>query len=294
MSKRAWQFVGSGIGVGRSLRVALVLSALACACAGKSSQHDDSAGAGSAGANQTDGGAPSGGTTPAGGGGATAGASGGAVAGAACVVNLDGVDVTVTPRADTNLERMALKFSSQFVADQAIYDRFVRDVGAIRIADPSIADIQYFAQDDGQALLLSVDSDTLHAMQAGEYHDWDCLNQALGLVQTSFDEFASSSSALLTLKGIYDLQKLGPKYDALPGVKGSGPNSGGGDGSTLCVTQQGDTWHYVFDRASGDCLAGCIEHSYTHFATDAAGAVTSLGTLSAADRAVYASAEACR
>lgn len=281
------QVLASRFALGRSLRVTLVLAALVSACGGRSSQHDDNSGAGRAAADPGGGGASSAGATPSG------GASGSSVAGG-CVVDLDGVDVTQTPRADINLELMALKFSSQFVADQATYDRFVRDVGAIRTTDPSVASIQYTAPDDGRQLLLSIDSDTLHAMQAGEYHAWDCLNQSLGLVHTSFDEFSSSGSALLTLKGIYDLDKLLPRYDALPGVNGSGPNSVSVDGPTICVTQEGDRWHYVFDQASGDCIAGCIEHSYTHFETDAAGAVTALGALSAGDRAAYASAEACR
>ena len=292
----AYRVFASAVCVRRSLRLVLAVGALTCACGGKSSRPgDDSPAAGSAASDAP--GAPSGGATPSGGAAATPGASGSSTSdagAAACVVDLDGVDVGVTPRADTNLELMALKFSSQFVADQATYDRFVRDVSAIRASDTSVANVGYFAQGDGQQMLLSVDLDTLHQMQAGQYHDWDCLNQSLGLKDTQLDEFSSFGDAVLTLKGIYDLQRLRPKYDALPGVKSSGPNSGGGDGPTICVTQEGDTWHYVFDQASGDCLAGCIEHSFTHFSTDAAGAVTSLGALTAADRAVYASAEACR
>jgi hypothetical protein len=33
----------------------------------------------------------------------------------------------------------------------------------------------------------------------------------------------------------------------------------------------------VFDQASGDCPAGCIDHKYTHFTTSIAGEVTNLG-----------------
>jgi hypothetical protein len=233
------------------------------------------------------GGSSAGGSSP------LAGASGAAPEG--CGVGLDDqVDVSVTPRADMNLELMALKYSPSFVADEAIYYRLVRDVKAIREAEPSLRDVRYFAPDDGRSLMLRVEPSTLARMRTGEYHDWDCLNRALVVTSTELSEGTFLPYAELTLKGIYNLEQLATKYAALEGVKSVGPSYGGGDGPTICVTREGPTWHYVFDQAYGDCTAGCIEHLFEHFSTDADGTVNALGVPSDAERAAFANDEACR
>jgi hypothetical protein len=272
------------------VRVVCGVGVLVLACGGKSLRQRDGAsdepGAGSAGEFAL-GGSSSGGSSPG------AGASGDAPEG--CSVSLDGrVDVSVTPRADPFLELMALKFSSSFVADQAIYDRFVRDVKAIREIEPALLNVGYFAPDDGHTLMLGVEPSTLARMRTGEYHDWDCLNRALVVTSTEFAEGALVPYAQLTLKGIYNLKQLATKYAALEGVKSAEPSFSGGDGPTICVTREGPTWHYVFDEAYGDCTAGCIEHLFLHFSTDASGTVNALGIPSAAERAAYANDEACR
>ncbi len=169
----------------------------------------------------------------------------------------------------------------------------MRDVGAIRAAEPSIADIGYYQPFDGRGLFITVTRPTSTRMQAGQYHDWDCLNRALVVTDMQFND-SFGSYVILTLKGIYNLRTLATQYQSLDGVMSAGPNEGGGDGSTICVTQQGATWHYVFDRAGGDCPAGCTEHSFLHFSTDADGTLTPLGVPNETDRAKYASTEACR
>ncbi len=206
-------------------------------------------------------------------------------------------DLASTPRADQNLELLALKFSDDVIADQSVYDRLVRDVGAIRAQDPSVKSIGYFAPNDGKTLLLTVDFPTLTQMQNGSYHAWDCLNAAYGL--TGITPLPASNPTFenyvtVELKGIYRLNLLGEQYAKLAGVSDAGPSSGGGDGSSICVTREEDTWHYVFDEAGGDCPAGCTEHAYTHFTTDLAGTVTALGKLTADQAATYASREACK
>ena len=200
--------------------------------------------------------------------------------------------IAATPRENTNLEQLALKFSDTPIADQSVYARVVRDVGAIQAANPTLADITYFARDDGKTLLVSTDAATLTSMQSGSYHAWDCLNSAYGSMAFTFNP-GSSPSVEITLKGIYQLTKLGQDYVRLPGIASAGPSTGGGDGSTICVTREQDTWHYVFDRASGDCIAGCTNHEYHHFTTTAAGAITDLGTPTAEEVASFASDAAC-
>jgi hypothetical protein len=168
----------------------------------------------------------------------------------------------------------------------------VRDVTAIQTQDSTVAGIGYFASDDGRSLGLSVDQETLAQMQGGSYHAWDCLNRAYVSERVDFVP-GSVPYVSLSLKGIYELQQVAAQYATLSGVKSAEPDSGGGDGPSICLTREADLWHYVFDQASGDCPAGCIDHSYRHFTTNAAGAVTSLGELSPDLVQTYASREAC-
>lgn len=247
-------------------------------------------------------GAPGNAVGTAGAGGETATGDGGdgplGVAGAAAPLCPPGLpsaaEIAATPRADQNLELLALHIAGGIVADQATYDRVVRDVGAIRGQDERVAGIQYFPRSDGKSVDLAPDAATYAAMRAGQYRAWDCLNQTYVVTNTLFADAKPpfEASVLLTLKGIYDIETVGMQYGALVGVKAYGAGLGG-DGPTICVTRESDLWHYVFDQAGGDCPSGCTEHTYYHFTTTAAGAVASLGEIPDTGDSPYTSNEAC-
>jgi hypothetical protein len=207
-------------------------------------------------------------------------------------------ELAATPRADANLELLALRHSPGIVADPAIYARVVRDVSAIRAEDPSVAGIAYFPGQDGRTLSLEVEPATFSQMQSGAYHAWDCLNHSYVVNGLKFEMFDSThtQNALITFKGSYEIADLAAQYASLPGVSSATyGGAGGGDGPTICLTREADQWHYVFDQAGGDCPAGCTEHVYHHFSTTADGEVTSLGGLTT-DEAIasYASYAGCR
>ncbi len=205
-------------------------------------------------------------------------------------------EIAATPRADENLELLALRLSGGIVADQATYDRIVRDVSAVRAQDERVATIAYFPQSDGKSIGLSPDQQTDEAMRSGQYQGWNCLNQAYVVTDTHFDDANPpfDANVYLELKGIYDISKVVMQYGQLPGVKAFNSGPGGGDGPTICVTRESDIWHYVFDQAGGDCPAGCTEHTYYHFSTNVAGSVTTLGQIPADTDSKYTSPEACR
>jgi len=213
-------------------------------------------------------------------------------------------EIASTPRADFNLELLALKLSpGKVVADQAIYDRVVRDVGAIRALQPAIATVGFFPPNDGRTILLAMTREISEQMQRGDYHDWDCLNTTYG-ASTPFDfvsAFDSVFGVAIKLKGTYSIALLDLEYGRLPGVKSAEPGVAGGDGPTICVTPGPTTWHYAFDAASGDCPGGCTEHHDWHFATEGDGTVTPLGSWNSQDGmpapawvAQYASRSVCR
>jgi hypothetical protein len=189
-------------------------------------------------------------------------------------------ELAATPRADENLELLALKVSpGKLVADEAAYQRVVRDVGAIRAKAPALAKISLFPYRDGRRITLTVPVDTATQMEAGTYHAWDCLNDTYGAVlPAEYIRIGNAPEAFVSLKtkGIYAMPLLAAEYRRLPGVMHVDDITLGGDGPTICLTGGASTWHYLFDDASGDCPAGCIDHAYRHFTTDTAGTVTEL------------------
>ena len=84
----------------------------------------------------------------------------------------------------------------------------------------------------------------------------------------------STPRATLTLKGLYNLELLASLYAQLPGIVNVESNSFGGDGSTICARRAGTEIEYVFDRGSGDCPAGCIDHVAKRVVSTSAGAIS--------------------
>jgi hypothetical protein len=124
-----------------------------------------------------------------------------------------------------------------------------------------------------------VNVDTGDRMQSGAYVHWDCLNTTFGAV-APFEYIRIGSAehvfVFFKLKGIYAVDLLAREYGRLPDIAMASGNNIGGDGPTICVTPGTDTWQFVFDAASGDCPAGCIDHFYTHFTTRADGTTAQL------------------
>ncbi len=288
-----------------SMRVPLLFSVLiACgvgACGGTAVRDDGGSAAGSGDTPGAAGGArsePSPGRGGVSGVGEPGGApSSGGASPLACPPGLPSAkEIASTPRADENLELLALRLSGGIIADQATYDRVVRDVTAVRARDPHVAAIGYFARGDGKSIGLNPNSATYQVMRSGQYQGWDCLNQTYVVTHKVLVDatLSNEASVFLTLKGIYDISAVVMQYGALPGIKAFDSGAVGGDGPTLCVTREGDLWHYVFDQAGGDCPAGCTEQVYYHYTTTGAGAVTSYGEIPANADSKYTSPEACR
>ena len=47
----------------------------------------------------------------------------------------------------------------------------------IRAGFPTVATTHYYPPTDGATIFLDADEAAFAAMQAGDYHEWDCLNQ---------------------------------------------------------------------------------------------------------------------
>lgn len=182
-------------------------------------------------------------------------------------------EIAATPRDDAALEQLALSMGGGVTADPYVYGRVTTEIELIRALVPEVADIGYTPRRTADDLILGVDAATLAAIDNGTYSAWDCLNEYYGfrslrVIGRLFP------TVLLTLKGVYDTTRLAPLYAALPGVESAGPNGIGGDGSTVCgLADSSSTYHYFFDEAHGDCLAGCIYHDVSYFTTSSNGAL---------------------
>jgi hypothetical protein len=84
-------------------------------------------------------------------------------------------------------------------------------------------------------------------------------------------------AAHLELGGVFNLPLVAGLYKLLPEVTDAEPSASVGDGSTLCVSREGEHYEYGVDRAGGDCPSGCTEHEVHGFSSDTVGQVTALG-----------------
>lgn len=168
-------------------------------------------------------------------------------------------ELAATPRADRNTELLALAMGNGLTAGQALYDRLVSDLAAIRAGQPELESVGFFSPEyDAKTLLLNVGDDaTGQAMEAGTYDAWDCLNDHYGLESVHpVDPIPTPSWVLVTvrLEGLYHLERIAPDYAELPGVASASPftvpppAAPTGTLPSLCADDLADgTVRYFFD-----------------------------------------------
>lgn len=196
----------------------------------------------------------------------------------------DPEDLAATPRADENLEFLALALEPDaVVASEANYQRVVEDVAAIRALAPDLAPIEYRPSHDGRSLTLSFADAGVDAWAMGAFDGLDCLNEAFGATfSPAFDNFDFFYREV-SLRGIHDMPRVVQLYGQLPGVSPAEITGGPGDGPTWCIGRNGANYEYVIDRAMGGCSVVCREHEAYRFSTGAAGQVTPLEIWRSAD-----------
>ncbi len=183
-------------------------------------------------------------------------------------------EIWSTPRENPALERLALSLEPQrLVVSDATYERVVADVTAIRAQEPDLEHIEYLPLHDGERLFLHAEEDVRARMVSGEYDAWACPNLYYVVTQIADINLA----VVVRFKGAYNMHLLEQIYAPMPDVEWVQSNTAVGDGPTICTEQDGDLMHYVFDDASGDCPAGCIDHEFTYYTVDGGGAVTRIG-----------------
>jgi len=189
-------------------------------------------------------------------------------------------EVAQTPRADFNLELMAIRYrdTESVVADQATYDRLVRDIAVLRAQESELEDTTYKGErGPGTAFLdLTLDSEASALAQTGDYHAWDCLNDGYG--PASLDSVLLSPGVLLvdvTFAGRYSMDEIALQYAALPGVASAGANyptrPPQGPMTDICLSKNGPAWSYLF--INPDQETGTGDRTLYYFVVDADGNV---------------------
>lgn len=228
-------------------------------------------------------------------GGATSDSSAGACAGYA--PQATAAEIAKTPRADSNAEILALETAGTFTANDALYDRVSGELAAIAVLEPAVASIRPLSAVSRSDLAVTLDGEGFKSWTDGTYHAWDCANAAYGATVTASPLVPSVVSVRFGSKR-YQPGPLAKEYAALAHVTAAQPDYGTTDGPDVCLQIDGDTHHYVFDQAGGDCPAGCTTHQYFGFEAKPGGVVTAQGSWTSAspmpEPAWYTQAADCR
>jgi hypothetical protein len=185
-------------------------------------------------------------------------------------------DLALSPRADENLELLALELEPDSdVVSQATYERVVADVALIRGLQPLLAPIRFRPPHDGRRLRISFDSAGTDALANGDT-GWSCLNQAYGAKVFDVTDLFPVYAPEVELRGVYNLPRVAALYAEVPGIDSAEFSEYIQNGPTWCIGRSGERYEYVIDRASGACSTGCRDHEAHHFESLAAGEVTEL------------------
>lgn len=201
--------------------------------------------------------------------------------------HLTRAELAASPRGDRELEALAAALGGTVAGEPALYERLVRDLGAIRAADPSLAHVTYRTGHDGRTLMLEPDADARERILAGRDPLFEALRAKLHPTAVS----TAWSWVTVTFDRVYDLARLRDYYRRIRGVNDVGLNVMTGDGPTICVDREptgegratASAWTYFMLDAGGDCPAGCTTLRVVVFRTQRAGVVERLGASSRDD-----------
>lgn len=155
-------------------------------------------------------------------------------------------ELASTPRANTDLEALAIESTGAFIADEYTYRRIESDYAQLRDTSTGLLLFGFIPEQEPSSLIVEVSD-------AGVYADLECLNftyRARRIDPGSIGFF-----------GAYDTPRLAPLYAAVPGVTRAAPNVLGvpslcGSVSDACLEIDGGTFTYLGMRErflAGQC-----------------------------------------
>lgn len=223
-----------------------------------------------------EGNANSGGSAGAGtGGGGSGGSSGAAQSCAEYTPQATPAEIASTPRPDEAAELLTLEASGTLVAPGPLYQRVAADMAAIKAQEPFVIK-KPLTDVPLDHLRIEFDFEGWTSVVKDKPFSWDCPNKAYG---GSFEinyqwQFANVTFGQKRYRG----ELLEKEYALLAHVTKVSRELMFQDGPDACLEIEGEQHSYIFDDASGDCPAGCINHTYTGFRSLPGAIPTKLGT----------------
>jgi hypothetical protein len=175
-------------------------------------------------------------------------------------------------------DQLVLEATGTLIPSSTLSAQVAAELAAIRCSFDEVSRIFATPLWSVRSLLLGLDEPTFAKVSDGTYQPWDVANATYGVVKVAV---LSTDPAIVALwfSGTYNAPLLAGEYATLPGVKYAEPNYIGGDGSDICLCIDGETHTYVFQTGFGDCMAGCISHTYWGFRVRTELGTTTIETL---------------
>lgn len=185
-------------------------------------------------------------------------------------------ETALTPRADVDVEILALRASGEVVAPTEIYQQIAEDLAGIRAEVPALAEIHPRPIEAPSSLNVELDDAGLALLEQGAYDAWNCPNALYRVM--SLGQPSSQGVVSLLFRGRYRMLVVRDDYRELEHVVSASTPLAIGGGDDVCIRVEGMRLDYLFDHGSGDCPAGCINHNYWGFSSEASGEITLVGT----------------
>jgi hypothetical protein len=184
-------------------------------------------------------------------------------------VDITSSPVEGTPKENEEAELIALCLSGQLVAPDDLYAQVLTDLASIRSAFgeslDSVVQITFWPHWVPGCLVIGFDDTTVAKIRAGEYHDWDDLNEQYGLESLDTSMISWLGFVRLDFIGRLHPYRLREVYAALPGVRAASPNGIRGDGPNVYARETTSGMTYLFRKGWNDCPSGCIDNAYWYF-----------------------------
>ena len=165
-------------------------------------------------------------------------------------------------------EQMALYYSGELTAPQNLYQTIAYDLQEIAarvgMVDPPIVIPEFRTPWASGEVMVMVDTTECAAMQRGEYHAWDSLNEAVGFTGARYYDVVQSGRRMtvLSFDRRYHPVHVATMYEELPGIESGYPAWYAGDWPNTYLRQEDGARVYYFRRAWMDCPSGCIGNEW--------------------------------
>lgn len=173
----------------------------------------------------------------------------------------------LSPREDAEAEALALLYSGDLVAPEALYQTITKGLVTLRKSIPdslkNLRDIHYNPRVAISAIQPLMTSEAKDLIRKGEYTEWDSLNAVFGttvtdtLAITIYD--SKKEFFWVTLKATDRLSPclMGKMYEKMDGVAIMNTVAGGLDGPSLYYGVKDGRDFFLIRDAFGDCPSGC-------------------------------------